>query len=582
MVQSLRHLTRWISRLWTSSYGVMLRTVYKSPVNNLDELKQRIAADRYCRQENSSADMAGAGVSRRPLPTWKEQGKGSVPLMQGGWRGKADLRSEKDDTTVRNTRRGLPRRGSRRPSPQHQMGRDGVSIQTAHPSVKRTRFDSRRDHLQVGNTAGFSAEKGGVGMGDNYMRINCVIAAICKALNCHAVSSSGCVRATSGLQAATQAGGNGRSLRKPSHQRHRPARFPHAKSGVTQSRIEPGNLGTTRGQATHGSSMRLPPNTMVVGEWEGGGRGEADHDAGNFILIMIPGVGLDGRKGEGSGTEICPGVRVQFRAALTQGNKGSYPLATPSPPSPPLRCCLARPPRIGSACFTSRGFGGGGEVALLPAGEIVFKPGRAEKMWKTHRSVRYGSVRANPTLSSLVTPQRLVDSEAIKRRSKLLREDGLWKEWEGIGHCRIGNQNRTGVLPNASPLSYDCATCSRRNSMAGKTGIPRQKPATDVSHAQKSSRSLRGIDPVSPLWEASKCSDHYTTTAPCNEDLASPMRLRRVEYGIAPDRKGTGNGRVPRKPADKRHSPARVSLAEVQGEPARGLNPVRLSGKRAV
>ncbi|KAJ8880486.1 hypothetical protein PR048_016956 [Dryococelus australis] len=46
-----------------------------------------------------------------------------------------------------------------------------------------------------------------------------------------------------------------------------------------------------------------------------------------------------------------------------------------------------------------------------------------------------------------------------------------------------------------------------------------------------------------------------------------PTRVKRGEYGTAPECKGGGNGRSPRKPTDQRHRPARCSRAKIQERP---------------
>ncbi|KAJ8871555.1 hypothetical protein PR048_027879 [Dryococelus australis] len=51
------------------------------------------------------------------------------------------------------------------------------------------------------------------------------------------------------------------------------------------------------------------------------------------------------------------------------------------------------------------------------------------------------------------------------------------------------------------------------------------------------------------------------------------MKVKRVENGAAPEWKGRGNLRTPRKPANQRHRPARFPHAKIQERPGRELNP---------
>ncbi|KAJ8870660.1 hypothetical protein PR048_029683 [Dryococelus australis] len=52
-----------------------------------------------------------------------------------------------------------------------------------------------------------------------------------------------------------------------------------------------------------------------------------------------------------------------------------------------------------------------------------------------------------------------------------------------------------------------------------------------------------------------------------------PMRVKRGEYAVAPECKGGGNGRYPRKPADQRHRPARFPRVKIRERPLPGIEP---------
>ncbi|KAJ8887553.1 hypothetical protein PR048_013769 [Dryococelus australis] len=58
----------------------------------------------------------------------------------------------------------------------------------------------------------------------------------------------------------------------------------------------------------------------------------------------------------------------------------------------------------------------------------------------------------------------------------------------------------------------------------------------------------------------------------------SQMRVKGGEYGAAPEFKGRGSGRSPRKPADQRHRPARFPHAKIRVRPHWESNPAGLGG----
>ncbi|KAJ8865638.1 hypothetical protein PR048_033158 [Dryococelus australis] len=116
------------------------------------------------------------------------------------------------------------------------------------------------------------------------------------------------------------------------------------------------------------------------------------------------------------------------------------------------------------------------------------------------------------------------------------------------------------VLPPRPMRVTEVNTERRRNEGAGETGVPRENPPTNaiVRH-----------DSHLPKSDWMKRFDWISTTRSWE-----PMRVERGEYRAAPECKGVGNGRCPRKPADQRHDP-RV-------RPRRESSPVRLGGKRVI
>ncbi|KAJ8890665.1 hypothetical protein PR048_010174 [Dryococelus australis] len=116
------------------------------------------------------------------------------------------------------------------------------------------------------------------------------------------------------------------------------------------------------------------------------------------------------------------------------------------------------------------------------------------------------------------------------------------------------------------------------NARAGEVGDPWEDPLTNGSIAQHCSH-VRGSE-GGPTGNRAridlmrgKHSNHCAIRPLC---LLKPMGVKRDYYVAASERKGERNGKHPRKPAEKRHSTARLLHAKIREQPRQELNPIHL------
>ncbi|KAJ8883016.1 hypothetical protein PR048_014855 [Dryococelus australis] len=276
-------------------------------------------------------------------------------------------------------------------------------------------------------------------------------------------------------------------------------------------------------------------------------------------------------------TRLSLQTRRQFRPEMKPAGR------QPAPPPPPTtgtsnssqsRGCIRQSGKTPSNCQPLSGAREGGGFRHPPT--AAYGSGIGEKTGNT-----------NPT-STTPTPWH---ARLIHRPPSL----SLFPAY-GDEKCRhfisaIDTPSRAPSLDSSEPRNNGAASVGERlasararSGHASTTVCPTSAPrtVTPARHTNTRSGSRKSFDFV---WGSPQCTRLESSGAERFMRLLTPrsrepMRVKRDEYGTAPECKSGGNVRSPRKPVYQRHRPARFPNAKIRERPHRESNPVRLGGKR--
>ncbi|KAJ8867800.1 hypothetical protein PR048_031605 [Dryococelus australis] len=232
----------------------------------------------------------------------------------------------------------------------------------------------------------------------------------------------------------------------------------------------------------------------------------------------------------------------------------------------PLYRPSCKPLRVTEASMERRRNDGAGEKREVPE--------------KTRRPV------ASSEFGRLLTWTSSEPSRVIEARM-----EQHWNEGAGENGDPRENPQTDGIVP----LAPNACAVSLLASSRGEPGFnPRPSPSRIFTCGNRAERCPRLTDflgnlPFPPALSFWRCPILSSTTLIGSQDLAvtslpnlftlqsrESIRAKRGEHRAAPEHNGRGNGRSPRKPADKRHRPARFPHAKIWGRSRWELNPVRL------